>query len=44
MFRDFYLSRTGGPDARWIGRHDDGRKVRADTLEGVKQMVREARL
>jgi hypothetical protein len=40
-YRGFYLSRTGGPDAPWIARHDDGRKVRADTLAGVKGMVRE---
>jgi len=39
MYKGFYLSRTGGPDAPWIARHDDGRKVRANTLAGVKQMV-----
>lgn len=41
MYKGFWLNRSGGPDAPWIARHDDGRKYRADTLQGLKHLVTE---
>lgn len=41
--RGFFISRTGGPDAPWIGRRDDGAKFRADTLAGAFQLARDYR-
>lgn len=38
-YKGFWLSRTGGPDAPWIARHDNGHKLRADTIRGIKQFV-----
>jgi|GEM_PF-6347267 len=37
----FFISRTGGPDAPWVGRRDDGLKFRADTLRGAFDFARE---
>lgn len=41
FYKDFWLDRTGGHDTPWIGRHHDGRKYRADTLLGLKQLITE---
>lgn len=37
----FFIVRDGGPDAPWIGRRDDGTKIRADTLAGIFRLARE---
>lgn len=40
-YKGFLLINDGGPDARWRAWRDDGVKLRADTLAGIKQFVTE---
>lgn len=37
----FVIARNGGADAPWIAWREDGVKLRADTLRGVKSLVME---
>ncbi len=39
-YMGFWISRSGGADTPYVARRDDGCKVRADTMDGVKKLVR----
>ena len=43
-YRGWTITNDGGPDARWLARKefsDGGHKLRADSKQGLKEMIRE---